>query len=707
LKPLPDNGCDIHPGGSGPAGRPCAPCRRKLIIDAAAAADPALPRTVVAAAVDAVLTHRAVTRDLVAALTADPGALLVGAPPVVGRLVGELRGRGADLPEPTCVRCGRTGWPLTRSDSGGVCKSCRHRQLAQPCFRCGVTKPVGGRDPDGQPVCARCADRPQRLCGRCGRIRRIARRAHDGQPDICDSCYAMPAAVCSRCHEFRPCSFASGPDPVCTKCAPRNVAVCAHCGQERPPVVLWPEGPVCDTCYTAALRRRGRCADCHTERRLVAPPGPDASRCADCAGLPTTSHVCTDCGIEDKLYERGRCNRCALIRRTRHLLSGGGNKIPPVLVPVYQSITATSTPRTALNWLRKGAGAATLAEVAAGTLELSHAALDAHPKPQAASYLRHVLVANGVLPARDEALAATERFVTVTLAGIGSGSDRRLVHAYSTWTVLRRLRRSAATSTRPRTYTHHAHLKITAAAAFLAWLAAEGRTLEQANQADVDRWLTGGPARYDVRGFLQWAAQAGHTRPLHVPTRSNHPGGATTPDERWKLLARLLHDDTIDLTDRVAGCLLLLYGQQLSRLTAMTTQQLTVRDGRVFVRFGGSDIHVPEPLAGLLQTLAREGRRYRGVGSPSSSNWLFPGMMPGRPLNPASLGERLRKQGVYAQAGRRATLTHLAAQLPAAVIADLLNLAPTTAVNWVRDAGGDWTRYAADLAHTAITNHDE
>ena len=39
-----------------------------------------------------------------------------------------------------------------------------------------------------------------------------------------------------------------------------------------------------------------------------------------------------------------------------------------------------------------------------------------------------------------------------------------------------------------------------------------------------------------------------------------------------------------------------------------------------------------------------------------------------------------------------------AAQLPAAVLADLLNLAPTTAVSWVRDAGGDWTRYAAQLA---------
>lgn len=78
-------------------------------------------------------------------------------------------------------------------------------------------------------------------------------------------------------------------------------------------------------------------------------------------------------------------------------------------------------------------------------------------------------------------------------------------------------------------------------------------------------------------------------------------------------------------------------------------------------------------------------------------------MMPGMPLTPARLGERLRKLGIAAQTGRRAILTHLAAQLPAAVLADLLNLAPTTAVHWVRDAGGDWNRYAAELARTS--NH--
>jgi hypothetical protein len=36
--------------------------------------------------------------------------------------------------------------------------------------------------------------------------------------------------------------------------------------------------------------------------------------------------------------------------------------------------------------------------------------------------------------------------------------------------------------------------------------------------------------------------------------------------------------------------------------------------------------------------------------------------------------------------------------MPAAVLADLLGLHPTTAVKWMHQAGADWTRYAAELA---------
>jgi hypothetical protein len=75
------------------------------------------------------------------------------------------------------------------------------------------------------------------------------------------------------------------------------------------------------------------------------------------------------------------------------------------------------------------------------------------------------------------------------------------------------------------------------------------------------------------------------------------------------------------------------------------------------------------------------------------------GLDPGRPLTAYQLGQRLRHLGIDPAAGRRAALTDLAAQLPAAVLARVLNLAPTTAVRWVRAAGGDWTTYAAQIIH--------
>ncbi len=674
--------------------------RRLQVLTAVLAADPTLTAARVEAALAVVAARPAALRSLAVALAADPTALSIGAPPKVGELVEVLQAQGAtSLATPQCAVCQRQGLKLTRSSAiGGVCARCRHRELAEACARCGVVKPVGGRDPEGRPVCARCADRPERACGRCGRTRRIARRAHGEQPDICDGCYQPPAAICSGCGRSRPCSFASTGRPVCTACAPRAVTSCSHCGRLAPPTANWPEGPVCDPCYIKALRHRGTCNSCHTERRLVSPAGPDATICADCAGLPAM-HVCGDCGLEDKLYERGRCNDCALRRRTGELLRAGNTEIPVALVAVHDAILATTTPRTALNWLRNGAGAAVLADLAAGTTAISHAGLDAHPRRGGADYLRHVLVAADVLPVRDEGLARLEAWVATTvLAGVEHSEHRRLLQAYATWRVLRRARRRAEHNSNGRTPTSYPRTQLLVAGRFLDWLDQRGIPLAECSQAHVDLWLADGPAGYPIRDFLDWAAEHHHCAATTVPTIGRTTGTATDPDERWSLVARLLHDDTLNLTDRVAGSLLLCYGQQLSRIAVMTTDQVRRHDDGVSLRFGAHDITVPEPLAGLLTELLSSRRSHLGVGSPATSPWLFPGHLPGRPINPSRLGERLRLLGVRALPGRRATLLQLAAEVPAAVLAELLHLTPGTATRWTRDAGGDWSRYAADLA---------
>jgi hypothetical protein len=530
-------------------------------------------------------------------------------------------------------------------------------------------------------------------------------RADDGRPDICVNCYKLPDATCSKCQRRRPCTFAATSQPVCPSCAPRATAACARCGQHRPPQARWPEGPVCDPCYTAALRHRGPCAACGQVRRLVTPPGPAADTCANCAGIPVTC-VCTDCGLEDKLYEKGRCARCSLRRRARELLSAGTGTIPLQLTGVLEAVTAARQPRSALNWLRKGAGASLLADAASGRLPISHDALDAHPHQRAADYLRHMLAAGGALPPRDEALARAERWLASLLATIEPAADRRLVQSYATWQVMRRLRASAQRG-RARTPTAHARNNIRAAAALLAWLRSHGTALGSCRQADIDHWLHTGPSACLARDFLAWGASRGHCQHLALPAPARATGTAISQDQRWALAARLLHDTTLDPTDRVAGTLLLLYGQPLSRIAVLTTSQVTNSDSEVLIRLGRHDAPLPGPLATATRQLISGGRSHRGVGSPPGTTWLFPGHLPGRPITSATLGERLRALGIYAQTGRRAALLDLATQLPAAVLADLLGLHETTAAKWMHQAGGDWSRYAAELARSpspAMTN---
>lgn len=695
-------GCPAgHELAAGEGRRGCRRCRRDRVAGMALAAEASLPRPVIEAAVDAVAASGQVLWHLEQALAGDPAALILGAPPVAGALAAELAARGsATVTVPACAACGRTGKPLFRGEGGGVCQRCRAWQTAEPCTACRKTRPVAVRTAAGEPLCEVCrrrSGRAHRECGTCGKTAPIAVRGRDGQPGICVNCYRMPEATCAVCGRRRECNFAATGRPVCPSCSPKASATCARCGQDRPPQARWPEGPVCDPCYTAALRRRGRCASCGQPRRLVAPPGPGAVTCSDCAGLPVT-HACTDCGIEDKLYERGRCDRCSLRRRATTLLAGPGGQVPAGLLPVLAAICAARTPKSALNWLRRSHGAALLADLASGKLPAAHEALDADPRRRAADFLRHMLTAGGVLPARDEELTRTGRWLSGVVESVQPAPARQVARAYATWQVMRRLRATAGHAGRPRTYTAHAHRNVRAAASFLAWLHDRGRALADCRQADIDSWAATGPAACQAADFLSWAAAHGHCQPFALPGPVRVSGATASQDQRWALAARLLHDDTLDLTDRAAGSLLLLYGQQLSRIAVMTTSQITSRGGAVLIRFGNHDVPVPEPLGAILTELIRAGRTHTGTGSPATTPWLFPGGLPGQPITPGRLGSRLRTLGIRAMPGRRAALTDLAARMPAAVLADALHLAPTTAVRWMRQAGGDWSGYAADLA---------
>lgn len=544
-----------------------------------------------------------------------------------------------------------------------------------------------------------------RLCGRCGRVRPISRRAGPDGPDICSGCYRPPTAVCSGCGRQRPCTGIAAGRPLCTRCTPLRTSICAHCGQARPAAARWPEGPVCDHCYTRALRHTGTCPGCGEHHRLVDPPGPQATICAGCAGTGPTGHVCVGCGCEDKLFDRGYCNRCSLTRRTDTLLTGTQLKVPAALVGVRDAIITNPNPRTALNWLRTGAGAPLLAALAAGEIPLSHSGLDTQPAGRAVDYLRALLIAHGALPARDEQLAKLERRIAGLLADVADADDRRAVTAFATWHVLQRVRRRAERRPAAATATRHATVAVRAAIALLEWLTLRGVDLAGIRQSDLDRWILDGPPQlvHQACDFLGWAAQRRIAPRLRVTTPIRPTGPATGETQRRTQIQLLLHDPNVATIDRVAGCLVLLYAQQLSRIARMTRNQIHQHGDTLTVRFGSGDITIDEPLAGFIRAQLTDPLRHQSLGASTETNWLFPGHLPGRPITPACLGGRLGALGINAQTGRRSAIQQLAIEVPAAVLADLIGIAVTTAVKWAHTAGGDYSRYAADIARTQQT----
>jgi len=387
-------------------------------------------------------------------------------------------------------------------------------------------------------------------------------------------------------------------------------------------------------------------------------------------------------------------------------MAGPDGKVPTVLAGVHDTIVASATPRKALNWLRQGAGAPILAELAAGTMALSHEGLDSYPRPVAANHVRQMLIAHGVLAPRDEQLVTLERRNAKTVAGIGRPEDRSTVAAFATWRVLRGVRRRAERNTTGRTAINHARNQVLAAARFLDWLAAHHLSLANCTQGDLELWLATGPAsRYDVHHFLEWTSNRRLSTKLTVPPRRSRPGDALDPEARWAIIRRLLRDPGIEVVDRVAGSFVLLYAQPLSRVAVMTLDQVVTADTGVTVRFGALDLAVPDPLAGYLVTLVATGRTHHiGIGSTAPSRWLFPGHLPGRPITAIRLGQRLGQFGIDARAARRATQIQLAAEVPAVVLAEMLGVGVTTAVDWVHAAGGDWATYAAIQAKSGNAN---
>ena len=204
------------------------------------------------------------------------------------------------------------------------------------------------------------------------------------------------------------------------------------------------------------------------------------------------------------------------------------------------------------------------------------------------------------------------------------------------------------------------------------WLRARKLSLGTCQQADIDQWLTSPePGRHLARNFLVWCASRGYARNAEIPAGIRQSDRTVTmPDagRRWSIARDLLHGPGHAAVDRVAGCLVLLYAQPLTRIATLTLAHVSESPAGLSLSLGSHPVDIPEPLAGLIRELTARRRGHTAIGRADDSTWLFPGGQPGRPISPQRLAARLTLLGIPARAGRTKALMDLACQLPAAVL---------------------------------------
>jgi hypothetical protein len=526
-------------------------------------------------------------------------------------------------------------------------------------------------------------------------VRAIVRLAVDGDPDLCAVCWRGPVMACEGCDRAGPCRGERTGRMLCERCRPVAPRECARCGQPARTVAHWPEGPICAPCYGRALRGKGSCPVCGNVARLLRYPGFEAAVCRECAGAPPT-HVCDHCGAEDELYKRGRCARCTLAARLDALLGDQGARERSGLQPVFIALCDAPKPRAVLRWLQGARPAVeALGRIAAGELALTHDALDALPRSRSILFLSDLLVASGALPPRDPALARLERWIAQHLDMIDDPDQRQLVRTYARWVVLRRYRTASRRAQLTEGALNRAKDELKAAAALLAWLGDRDIQPAGCRQIDIDAWLADGPPlRHIARPFVMWAIRRGAIAKVDLPARDRDLVGLPVDiNARTEAARRLLHAPGISPPDRLAGALVVIYAQPLSRITRLTVDHVELAADTVSLRLGESPLQLDPPLADHLRTLLATRRSPAAATLDPAERWLFPGAAPGRPIGALALGRRLKRLGIDCATHRRTALLELSRQVPAPLLAALLGIHVNTAAKWGQLAGHNQADY--------------
>ena len=206
--------------------------------------------------------------------------------------------------------------------------------------------------------------------------------------------------------------------------------------------------------------------------------------CATCTANPAV-YACPACGREGSPFGR-HCGPCALSEGATALLSDSTGAVHPHLQPVFDALLAARRPQSLLYWFTRSPGPAVLGAMARGEIGISHAALDELPASKAKDFLRHFLVAVGVLPAYHARLERVAPWLADILAALPP-PQADIVGRFAKWQVLRRLRDQAHQEVLTPSSVENGRAAIVTTVRFLGWLDHRGATVATATQAELDR----------------------------------------------------------------------------------------------------------------------------------------------------------------------------------------------------------------------------
>jgi hypothetical protein len=387
------------------------------------------------------------------------------------------------------------------------------------------------------------------------------------------------------------------------------------------------------------------------------------------------------------------CDPCQLRGDLDRVLTPG---IGGALDPLRPAIL-TAEARTTRLWLRRCGPL--LADIHHRRIPLEHSTLDTLPHRRSVEHLRALMITTGVLEADPAGPLRRLEADLPTLLAAATGTDRKIVSLWLRWGVLRRLRQ-ITDGHQLAVAVKDARRKISTVVVFLDALQHSGRDLTTCTQADIDTWFAGpGAARWSLRPFLAWAIRRRHL-PRHLALPSSYKGKPTPPvdsEQRWAIARRLVSDDTITAADRVAGALIVLYAQPVTRIAKLRTADVTATsDGGVQLRLGADPLNLPEPFATLISSLPQ--RHREGTAEQLPTRWLFPGGHANQPISANRLRLRLRTIGIEPRAMRLAAAEQLSRDIPPAMLAGVLGLKAATVARTTNKTSGQWAHYAADRA---------